>query len=136
MRNINKDVNKAKKFIKILILTIATVLLNILLAHLSATIHFIGFLDTLFTVALTFYAGLLPGLAAALFYNPVMGIILSYENGTQFFIYDSLYSICGMLIVLVTWVLSRNKSEFYYSRLFTALYLLIISFTSALASCL
>lgn len=136
MRNINKETNKSKKFIEILILTIAALILNILLARLSAKIHFMGFMDSLFTVALTFYAGLIPGLVAALFFNPIMGIILSLENGTQFFIYDSLYSICGMLIVLITWLLSRDKREFHYSRLFTFLYLVIITFASALASCI
>ena len=135
MRSINKESNKSKKFIKILILTIATVLFNIVLASISAGINVVGFMDTLFTVALTFYAGLLPGLVAAFLYNPIMGFILSFENGTQFFIYDSLYSICGMLIVLITWLLSRNKREFNYSRFYTVLSLILISFTSALASC-
>ena len=79
MRNIFKESNKFKKFIQILILTIATVLFNIVLASISARINFVGFMDTLFTVALTFYAGLIPGLVAAFLYNPIMGFILSFD---------------------------------------------------------
>ena len=96
------------------------------------------FLDTEFAVALTFYMGLIPGLIAAAFYNPLMIIWLCKYTGTPFSFYDCLYAICGMLIIFATWLFSRNKKEFLYSRPLTFLYLLIIvavssvfSFTSA-----
>ena len=92
------------------------------------------FLDTEFAVALTFYAGLVPGLIAAACYNPLMMIWLCKYTGTQFSFYDCLYAICGMLIVFATWLFSRNKKEFLFSRSMTLLYLLIIVATSSVFS--
>lgn len=93
------------------------------------------YLDTVFTVAITFYAGLVPGLIVAAAYNPLVTLrvfIFSHEyNGAV----SMFYAICGMLIVFVTWLFSRNKNEFLFSRKVTILYLLVISLASAFASC-
>ena len=92
------------------------------------------FFDTEFAVAITFYMGLVPGLIVAACYNPLMIIWLCRYTGTQFSFYDCLYAICGMLIIFVTWLFSRNKKEFLSNRPMTFLYLLIIAGASAVFS--
>ena len=124
------------KFTRLLILSLAALILNVITALLAIQLHLVLFLDTVFTVAITFYAGLIPGLLVALVYNPTMTVILCLKSGQSFFIYDSLYCICGMLIVLITWALSKNKSNFQQNKIITVFYLIIISFASAIASCL
>ena len=89
------------------------------------------FFDTEFAVAITFYMGLLPGLIVAACYNPLIVIWLCRYTGTTFSFYDCLYAICGMLIVFATWLFSRNKKEFLFSRSMTILYLVIIAAVSA-----
>ena len=138
----NNDFNLIKasasrfSIIKIIIFSIAALLLNIVFAFAAVKFHLIIFLDTIFTVAITFYMGLIPGLLVAFFYNPLMMTILCITNGTQFFIYETLYLFCGMFIVLITWLISKNKRNFLYSTAYTFLYLVIIAFVSAIASCL
>ena len=121
---------------KTFILILAALMFNILTALLAIELHLVLFLDTIFTVAITFYAGLIPGIIVAFIYNPVMTIVLCLKNGHSFFIYDSLYCFCGMVIVLITWAFSRNKSNFQQNKSVTIFYLIIISFSSAIASCL
>lgn len=43
-------------------------------------------MDTIFTVALVFYAGLVPALIVAALYNPIMTILLCVIYGTEIFI--------------------------------------------------
>ncbi len=121
--------------LKIVLLTLAALLLNVLFSYTASKLNLIIFLDSVFSVALTFYAGLIPGLIVAFALNPIMTVIFCAEIGIPFLYYDNLYNICGMLIILITWLISRNKADFRYSPLFTVLYLLLIAFTSAIASC-
>ena len=51
------------------------------------------FMDTIFTVALVFYAGLVPALIVAALYNPIMTILLCVIYGTEIFYFDFLYAI-------------------------------------------
>lgn len=92
------------------------------------------FFDTEFAVAITFYMGLVPGLVVAACYNPLMIIWLCRYTGTAFSFYDCLYAICGMLIIFATWLFSRNKKEFLFSKPLTFLYLIIIAAVSAVFS--
>ena len=124
-----------KNLLNTTIFTILAILLNVAFVYAVSKLHLIVFLDTIFTVAITFYAGLIPGLIAAAVYNPIMTLILCAENGTEVFYYDFLYSICGLLIVLTTWAFSRNKKEFHSTYMMTILYLLAISISSAFVSC-
>lgn len=121
--------------LKITVLIIVFEIFNLLLSYVNSKIKFMLFLDTIFSVALTFYAGLLPGLIIALIHNPLCGIMFSKIYGTPIFYYGFLYSLCGMLIVLVTWLFSRKKEYFSYSTSMTILYLFMIAFASAFASC-
>ncbi len=127
--------NPCHSKVKIILITLVSLLLNILFSYTASKLNLIIFLDSVFSVALTFYAGLIPGLIVAFALNPIMTVIFCLETGIPFLYYDSLYNICGMLIVFITWLFSRNKADFLYSPLFTVLYLLIIAFTSAIASC-
>ena len=119
---------------KISILCIVALFGDLLTSFMAYKFKLPFFLDTEFAVALTFYAGLVPGLIAAAFYNPLMIIWLCKYTGTAFSFYDCLYAICGMLIVFATWLFSRNKKEFLFSRSMTLLYLLIIVATSSVFS--
>lgn len=122
--------------LKIAVLIVVFEVFNLLLSYANSKIRFMLFLDTIFSVALTFYAGLLPGLIIALIHNPLCGIMFSKLYGTPIFFYGFLYSICGMLIVLVTWLFSRKKEYLSYSMSMTILYLFMIAFASAFASCI
>ena len=102
---------------------------------LASALHAPIFLDTIFTVAITFYAGFVPGLIVAVLHNPIRTFIRSVIYGTDLFYFGSLYAVCGMLIVLSTWIFSRNKKDFFFNRTVTVLYLLIIVFVSSFLSC-
>lgn len=108
---------------------------NIATSFLASALHAPIFLDTIFTVAITFYAGLVPGLIVAVLHNPIMTFIRSVIYGTSLFYFGSLYAVCGMLIALSTWIFSRNKKDFFFNRTVTVLYLLIIVFVSSFLSC-
>lgn len=108
---------------------------NIATSFLADALHTPMFLDTIFTVAVTFYAGLVPGLIVAALHNPIVTFIYSVIYRTEIFYFDCLYALCKMLIAFSTWLFSRNKKEFFFSKTVTVLYLLIIVFVSSFLSC-
>ncbi len=124
-----------KKIWTSIILSIFALVLNVIFQIFVSRLHLIVWLDTIFVVALTFYSGLVPGLIVAAVYNPIMTLIFCALNNTEIFYFDFLYSICGMLIVTVTWIFSHKKKEFFFSRTVTVLYLVLIAFCSAFVSC-
>ena len=71
---------------------------NIATSFLASALHAPIFLDTVFTVAITFYAGLVPGLIVAVLHNPIMTFIRSVIYGTSLFYFGSLYAVCGMAL--------------------------------------
>ena len=101
----------------------------------NVRLHAPIFLDTIFTVAITFYAGFVPGLIVAALYNPIATFIYTAIYGIEIFYFACFYAICGMLIVFSTWLFSRNKKEFFFNRTVTVLYLFIIVFVSSFLSC-
>ena len=125
---------KSNKFAFTGLLCLLALLLNIASAMLAAALKLPAFLDTIFTVAITFYAGLIPGIIVATLFNPVMTLLRCAMTGSEFFLYDFLYGICGILIVIASWLFSHNKKEFHFSRRVTLLYLLIIVFFSTFLS--
>lgn len=124
----------AKSFFKIFALCLLALLGNVGASFFDARFLPSIFLDTVFTVAVTFYAGLVPGLIVAAAFNPLMTFLYCSMHGKAFSVYDCLYAICGMLIVVATWFFSRNKKEFLFSRGVTVLYLFAIAFSSAFLS--
>ena len=97
-------------------------------------LHVPLFLDTIGTVALTFYAGLFPGLAVAVLFNIIRTLILATNPENTLYIWEMLYSLCGMAIVFCTWLFSRKKSNFHCSIAVTFFYLVLTAIVSALAS--
>ena len=125
-----------KSPLKISLLCVVSILGNIVFSYLAGLARLPCFLDTIFSVAITFYAGLIPGLIVAGLFNPIMMLVLCYTKSVPLSFYDTLYALCGMLIVLSTWFFSHNKKEFLYSHSITALYLTLIVFTSSFLSCI
>ena len=123
-----------KRSPKIALFCIAAILMN-----LGTTILFYDvlgiplFLDTIFTVAIVFYLGLVPGLIVGICFNFVDTLFNMLVRGI-FSPTNMFFSICGAAIVLVTWGFSRKKEEFQISVPITILYLLLISLLSSCTS--
>ena len=88
------------------------------------------FMDTIFTVAIVFYFGLVPGLIVGITFNFIDPVINYVLNGV-FSPTNMCFSLCGASIVLVTWAFARRKEEFQLSVPITILYLLLISLISS-----
>lgn len=116
-------------------LILASLLGNLTTFIFAEVLELPAFFDTIFSVAITFYAGPVPGIIVAALSNPLMTVLRYTFYGTEIFYFDFLYSVCGIFIVLATWTISRNKKEFFFSRTVTILYLLIIAFASSFLSC-
>ncbi len=97
-------------------LILAAVLGNIATSYFSAVLKLPAFFDTIFTTAITFYAGLVPGIIVAALTNPLITVLRCAFYGTEIFYFDFLYSVCGIFIVLTTWAISRNKKEFFFKN--------------------
>ena len=88
------------------------------------------FFDTIFTVAVVFYCGLIPALFVSFGYNCINYLIWYFREGViDPFIF--LYSICGILIVISTWLIARRKEVFKISPGITILYLFLIALLSS-----
>ena len=115
---------------KIIAICIVAEILNLLAVFLFCnTLRIPLFFDTIFTVAVTFYLGLVPALCVSLGYNLINSLIwvLSGENDPFIF----LYTICGLLIVFSTWIIARRKEELRISPAVTILYLVLIVLLSS-----
>ncbi len=109
---------------------LAAIILNFLTASLFFSVLGLPlFFDTIWTVAVVFWLGLVPGLCVAAGYNFLNYFVWVLKSGTQNFVF--LYSICGILIVVSTWLFSRKKEEFRFSPAVTVLYLILISLVSS-----
>lgn len=88
------------------------------------------FFDTIFTVAVVFHLGLVPGLCVSIGYNLINGLEwVIFKGVSDPFIF--FYAICGVLIVLSTWFIARRKENFKIEPLVTLLYLLLITLISS-----
>lgn len=116
---------------RIIILCIIAEILNFLTADIFYhALNIPLFFDTIWTVAVVFYLGLVPGLCVSLGYNIINTILWSFQE--DFFDPFMLsYSICGVLIVLSTWLIARKKGEFKISIMVTILYLVLIALLSS-----
>lgn len=115
---------------KKIVICLSAIILNYLTASLFYTVLKIPlFFDTIWTVAVVFALGLVPGLIVAVGYNALNYVVWIAKSGAGNFAF--LYSICGILIVLSTWVFSRKKEEFTFSPAVTVLYLILIALVSS-----
>ena len=116
---------------KISIICAAAIILNILTTTLFHDLLKIPlFFDTVFTVAVVFYLGLIPGLVVGILFN----IVETLSNFLIRGIYsptNALFAICGAGIVFSTWFFARKKDEFKLSISITILYLLLIALISS-----
>lgn len=123
--------NKMKDIPRTILLCILADVLNLLSAYLFCEkLHIPLFWDTIFTVAITFYFGLVPGLFTAVSYN-ILSVCVNFVRGFGFQPIVMLFGICGALIALVTWFFARQKDEFRISASISALYLVLIALCSS-----
>ena len=119
---------------KLVILCLLAELLNIIGAAICETAHLPLFLDTIGTVLIVFYAGLVPGLIVAACYNILWVQLLLLITHASVHPWDMLYAICGLVITVTTWLFSCDKENFRSGRFIAVLYLMLIALVSAFAS--
>lgn len=108
--------------------------LNLILPFIFGDLlHVPLFLDTIGTVFIVFYAGLVPGLIVAGLYN-ILRLILMVIVGNPVYPWEMMYSLCGLAIAFLTWALSWKNTSLYLTRALTFLYLILISLLTAFAS--
>ena len=101
-----------RKIPKTIILCILAEILNFLTVYIFyLTLNIPLFFDTIWTVAVVFYLGLAPALCVSLGYNIINSILWFRQEGF-FDPFMLSYAICGVLIVLSTWLIVRHKNEF------------------------
>lgn len=114
------------------LLCIVAEALNFISAYIFLdTLHLPLFMDTIFTVAITFYCGLVPGIVVAILYNFIATFTL-VMRGFSFEIYAALFAICGVLVALTTWFFARHRENFQINTAITSLYLVLIALVSSL----
>ena len=119
---------------KIAIICIASIFLNLITSILVFDVHHIPlFMDTVFTVAIVFYLGLIPGLIVGFLYN-IVDVLFNYFVRGIYSPTNLCFALCGVAIVLVTWAFAHKKEEFQISIPITILYLVLISLLSSFAS--
>lgn len=118
---------------KILICLIAEILNVLSVLFFYNTLHIPLFFDTIFTVAVVFYLGLVPALFVSVGYNLINSIAWYVKQGS-FDPFVFLYAFCGIAIVISTWFIARRKDEFKISLSITILYLLLIALISSFFS--
>lgn len=93
------------------------------------------FMDTIGTVFIVLYAGLVPGLIVGGLYN-VLRLLLQIFVGNSVYPWEIMYSLCGIAIVFFTWLFSWQNRNLYSSKRITILYLILISLVTAFTSSL
>lgn len=98
------------KYIKTILICIIAEILNFAAtAIFYHTLKIPLFFDTIFTVAVVFYCVLVPALCVSIGYNLINSLIWIYSGGVSDpFIF--FHSICGILIVLSTWIFALISS--------------------------
>ena len=128
---INLMIHEMHKIPKTIILCIIAEILNFFTADIFYHVLNIPlFFDTIWTVAVVFYLGLVPGLCVSLGYNIINSLLWFRQEGF-FDPFMLSYAICGILIVLSTWLIACHKNEFKISIPVTLLYLILIALLSS-----
>lgn len=125
---------QSSKILRTVLICVIAEILNLLTTYFFYQVLKIPlFFDTIFVVAVVFYAGLVPGLCVSIGYSIINSLM--WINKTGFFDPFILsYGICGVLIVVSTWLIARNKKEFKISISITILYLFLIALVSSMCS--
>ena len=131
IRNFCDILYNMPKLLRTIVICILAEIGNFLAARFFYhTLNIPLFFDTIFTVAVVFYLGLVPALCVSLGYNTINSLIWMHKEG----FFDPFllsYAICGVLIVLSTWLIARHKEEFKISTMITILYLFLIALISS-----
>ena len=85
------------------------------------------FIDTIFTIALTFYCGPLPALVSSFLYSVPSSL---YVNAPIYI----LFNLCTVAIVYITYALMRYNERNNNSKLLTFLYLILSALISGFVS--
>lgn len=132
----NKSLDKKKKknrWSKLpskttLLLCLVAATLNLLLSEfVGKVLQFPLFLDTIFTIVILFLCGVLP----AIFTTFIYSIPSSLLANAPFYI---LFNICGIAIILITYVIMKKGKRYEYSFIFTSLYLILAALIAAFVS--
>ena len=125
------DTDKATRFTRVFLVCLIAEALNYISAYICCDVfHIPLFMDTIFTVAITFYYGLVPGLCVGIGFN-ILSTITQVSRGYTLDPFALLFGICSALVALVTWFFARKKEEFKISRTITILYLILIAVISS-----
>lgn len=96
-------------------------------------LHIPLFMDTIGTVFIVFYAGLIPGMIVAVSYNLLRIVIICLLHN-PISPWEGMYALCGAAIVFFTWLFYWKNQNFYLCKTLSFLYLLLISLVTAFAS--
>lgn len=123
--------NKMHSLPKTVLICLIAEVMNFLTTGLFYHIlNILLFFDTIWTVAVVFYLGLVPALCVSLGYNIINTLLWACQE--EFFDpFLLMYSVCGVLIVFSTWFIARRKNEFKISLTVTILYLVLIALISS-----
>ncbi|MCR4823508.1 MAG: hypothetical protein K5873_11630 [Treponema sp.] len=124
------------RLVKLPVICISAIILNFLSSFIFyRTLHLPLFMDTIFSIAVLFYAGLVPALIVQISYNLINSIIWML-NIDSFDIFIPLYTFCGIFIVISSYIVYRRKEEAARSIEITVLYLILIAMISSFCSVL
>lgn len=123
-----KVIFSKKPFFQTLILCLIAAFLNFALSSLvGMVLKFPLFLDTIFTITILFYCGILPAIFTALAYS----IPSALSVHAPFYI---LFTLCSVAIILITYFVMKKDLKNKNSLMLTLLYLLLASLLSGFAS--
>lgn len=135
MRELNEKKTLGSRLLRFSIIFLVGEAMNLLFRFLLVDVaHIALWFDTIGTVAVTFYAGLVPGIVVAALYNIICVIILAVVSKSPIYPWDMIYALCGIAITVMTWLFARKKENFRMGRMITTLYLVLIALVSAFAS--
>lgn len=135
MRELNEKKTLGSRLLTFSIIFLVGEAMNLLFRFLLVDVaHIALWFDTIGTVAVTFYAGLVPGIVVAALYNIICVIILAVVSKSPIYPWDMIYALCGIAITVMTWLFARKKENFRMGRMIATLYLVLIALVSAFAS--
>ena len=111
-----------------IILIIVGAALNFAISNFTAFVLKIPlFLDTIFTIAILFYCGIIPAILTAVIHSIPSSLLVN----APFYI---LFSLCSVAIILITYGVMKNNDKRNQSVTLTILYLILAALLSGFAS--
>ena len=126
--------HKQTSLFRVIVFCVLALAFNLVSAFvLGDVLHIPLFMDTIGTVFIVFYAGLVPGLVVGIGYN-ILRFFLMALLGNPVYPWEMMYCLCDGAIAFFTWLIYRKNQYFYYSRPLVFLYLVLIALVTAFAS--